>query len=97
MSAIDEYVLVEDIPSDTFERQLDDDLPGRLELNVKRGVTSNVKLTLSENKRLNQYAPMYEVKSVNGQNVLRKLNTSPLKVCCYSFNVLFYYIKKRSS
>ncbi|XP_052224657.1 A disintegrin and metalloproteinase with thrombospondin motifs adt-2-like [Dreissena polymorpha] len=40
---------------------------------------SNVKLTLSKNKRLNHNAPMYEVKSVNGKHLLKELNTSPLQ------------------
>ncbi|XP_052278241.1 uncharacterized protein LOC127876817 [Dreissena polymorpha] len=77
--AIGEYVIVEDITSDNFESQLNDDFPETLELNVKRGLTSNVKLTLIENKRLNHNAPMYEVKSVNGQHLLKQLNISPLK------------------
>ncbi|KAH3821880.1 hypothetical protein DPMN_123648 [Dreissena polymorpha] len=88
--AIDEYVLVEDITSDAFERQRYDDLPVTLELNVKRSVSSNVKLTLSENKRLNYNAPMYEVKSFNGQQFLKKLKTATLK------DTKFYHDKENA-
>ena len=82
-SASPELVLLDDLNSDHDRRHLDAGLPAYLEFNLKR-TTGDVKLTLTENTRLNQNAPVYEIKkNSNGERMFVQKKSTPITVCTH--------------
>lgn len=80
---IQEHVTIEDLNNDVDRRNLDFGLPETLDFNIKRSWHSDIKLRLTENKRLNANAPLYEVEMHGGKQKLVAKKTSSIHVSSF--------------
>ena len=61
LASVPETVIIHDLNTDHTERHFDAGLSTSLNFRMKRETGSDVVLQLSENKRLNENAPVYDV------------------------------------